>query len=278
MKEEFEIGQRVRLDGHIYLVERLMRGGMGLVLLCSRADCTVSELYRSQIATKVFFPNQDQQQIRKELQLWQRLHSPHIVPLLAVGHVNDWLCAAMPWYTDGAVSFEGLRKSGGPSAVKNVLQQMCHALDSAWTQNVLHLDVKPSNILRRGNTYAMADWGIARIASVKAAKRDPSTGGTLPYMAPERFFEEPRDICADVYALGMSAFELVFGVLPFEEQTYESLVGAILSGKASTRLELLTVELPESWRLLIRSCCAFDSASRPQSYRHVRQLVDALET
>ena len=277
MKEEFEVGQRVRLDGHIYLVERLMRGGMGLVLLCSRADSAVSQLYRSQIAAKVFFPNQDQQQIRKELQLWQRLHSPHIVPLLAVGHVNDWLCAAMPWYADGAVSFEGLRKTGGPAAVKSLLEQMCQALDNAWKQRILHLDVKPSNILRRGDSYAMADWGIARIASAKAAKQDPSTGGTLPYMAPERFSEEPRDISADVYALGMSAFELALGVLPFEEQTYESLVGAILSGKASARLERITAQLPESWRLLITSCCAFDRASRPQSYRHVLQLVEALE-
>jgi len=277
MREEFEIGQRVRLDGHNYHVEKMMRGGMGLVLLCSGVGNMSSQLYRGHIAAKVFFPNQNQDQIRTELQLWQRLHFPHTVPLLAVGHVNDWLCAAMPWYSDGAVSFELLRKAGGPAAVKTMLAQMCRALDDAWAQKILHLDVKPSNILKQGDFYAMADWGIARIASVKAAQRDPTTGGTLPYMAPERFSSEPRSISADVYSLGMSAFELVSGLLPFEEQSTDSLVAAILSGKVSARLNRTTAQLPDSWRRLITSCCAFDHARRPRSYSHVLQLVEVLE-
>jgi len=233
--DAFKVGQHIRLDGHTYTIEQTIRGGMGLVLLCSAVEPSDSYLYCNRLATKVFSPDQDMNQIRTELRLWQRLGHPHIVRLLAIGHVNDWLCASMHWFPNGSITANEMLSLGGLAAVQTMLTQMSEALKYAMKQNILHLDIKPANILSRYNSYYLADWGIAKFSARRAINNEPATGGTVPYMAPERFLREPNGPAADIYSLGMTAFEMLTGTLPFSETSQDEMAQSIVLGRTSTR-------------------------------------------
>ena len=278
MSEEFDIGSLVRIDGRHYTIEKVMRGGMGLVLLCSAVNESDSIVYRNKLAAKVFFPGQDTHQMRGELQLWQGLRHINIAPLLAVGHVNDWLCASMPWFQDGAISASNLRDNGGPALVQQMLRQVCLALDYAFKEHrVLHLDIKPANVLMRAGHFVVADWGIAKFSARTALNKGPLSGGTLPYMSPERFLREPTSAVADIYSVGMTAFEMLTGLLPFSESSAEEMAYGITSGRVSMRLIEASKQLPRNWGNLVFQCCAYEASSRPQSYQSVQNMIETLE-
>jgi eukaryotic-like serine/threonine-protein kinase len=275
--DDFKIASNVRIDGRVYKIEDSIRGGMGMVLLCSSQAEDSSFLYRNKLAAKIFFPDQSINGIRNELKIWQSLHHPHIAKLLVIGHVNDWLCAAMPWFSQGCITSEAMQQLGGFSPVKMMLQQICSALQLALEKNILHLDVKPGNILSRDNHYVLADWGIAKFSAKKAINKDPSSGGTIPYMAPERFLFEPTNEVADIYSLGMTVFQMLTGFLPFSESNTQDMAQAIVTGQIDKRLRSLTNDMPKNWQHLVLSCCAYESKDRPRNYRQLLKLTEKVE-
>jgi len=252
---------------------------MGLVLLCELTrDNKFSILYGDRIAAKVFYPDSSQTQIRTELRIWQNLRHKNIAPLMAIGHANDWLCATMPWYEAGAVSFEGVRENGGLKNIKMMLSQVGQALEYANAkQSILHLDIKPSNILSDGVSYFLADWGISKISANSALRLGPTSGGTLPYMSPERFFKEPNSVCADIYSLGMTAFELLTGRLPFDAKNSDALVHSIVSGKYFLVIQAASKMFPPRWMSFVLNCCQPNPANRIFLYSDLLALIATLE-
>ena len=279
MIDEFYIGARIDIDSYRYNVRRVVQGGMGLVLLCeSMHNNKLSLLYEEKIAAKVFYPDSSQAQIRTELRIWQNLRHKNIVPLMAIAHANDWLCATMPWYEDGAVSFEGMRKNGGLKNIKKMLLQVGQALDYAHAkQSILHLDIKPSNILSDGASFLLADWGISKISAKSALKLGPTSGGTLPYMSPERFSNEPDSVFADIYSLGMTAFELLTGRLPFDARNTDDLVQSIVSGKYFLVIRAASKIIPPGWMTFVLKCCQPNPIHRISTYSEFFNIITALE-
>ena len=160
--------------------------------------------------------------------------------------------------------------SFGESVVVNVLTQAAEALNYAWlTHGVLHLDIKPSNILikeRDPLLIQIADWGISRLVNdMNAQSRSPIRGaglltrekstaylaGTYIYMAPERFSGawvlNPR---ADIYSLGMLAIHLLRGTLPFRFGELDPLV-EIQSGSYMNNAKTILSESTVALRTLI---------------------------
>lgn len=275
---DFAEASTVRIDGYFYRIRRVVHGGMGTVLLCEATSEWTSTVYNRRLAAKVFSPDDDQLQLRRELMVWQGLAHPNTVRLHVIGHVDDFLCATMAWYDGGAVSPEWFRSSGGLGELKAMVHQICSALRYAFeTEGVLHLDIKPGNILRQGRHYAVADWGIARISSTRAAAQSPLSGGTIPYMAPERFATEPTTIAADIYSVGMMTFELFTGFLPFRARTIEEMVHAIVSRNYISEMRVALLAMPPGWRALITAYCHPDPPRRPSTYRAALRLLEKLE-
>lgn len=274
----FAVGSHVRLDGRSYQIADTKSGGMGQVLFCIAAEESRSFLYTKRLAVKIFRPDADLRQIQNELKVWQTLNHPNIVALKIIGHVNDWLCAVMPWLPDGCTTHAGMFRREGLASVKEMLEQMCDALHYSAQKGILHLDIKPGNILSHGDHYVLADWGIAKFSAKRAIDEDPASGGTIPYMAPERFRAEPKNEIADIYSLGMTAFFLITDMLPFTESNARGMVHAIVTGHVEQRLNKLTEPLPSSWRKLILACCAYDEWHRPNNYRQLKTIIRDLET
>jgi serine/threonine-protein kinase len=122
-------------------------------------------------------------------------------------------------YVDGQSCAEILRDRGPlvPRDAVDVLGQACRGLDYAHRNGVVHRDVKPGNLLRNTDgVVKLADFGIAKAAEQSDITKVGSVLGTAAYLSPEQTRGEPAEPGSDLYALGVVAYQLLSGRLPYE--------------------------------------------------------------
>src|SRR5262249_51808902 len=113
-----------------------------------------------------------------------------------------------------------------PARAVKVIEQIASALHAAHRVDLIHRDVKPSNILVADDDYAyLIDFGIARMAGQGGLTSTSSVIGTWAYMAPERVTTGQTDARADIYALACVLFECVTGCQPFSGNGLEQQIG-----------------------------------------------------
>jgi len=207
-----------------YRVEReLGRGGMGVVLLASRAD----QQYRKQVAIKLLRPGHDGDQIfrrfQNERQILANLEHPNICRLLDGGVTDE----GEPYFVMEHV--RNARPIDEYCATHNLglnerlelFRQACAAVQYAHRFLIVHRDLKPSNILVTDEgAVKLMDFGIAKNLLAGFDDPSPQTLGTQPmtpaYASPEQLRGEPISTSSDVYSLGVVLYELLTGHRPFE--------------------------------------------------------------
>ncbi|HXB57290.1 MAG TPA: protein kinase [Vicinamibacteria bacterium] len=136
-------------------------------------------------------------------------------------------------YLEG-VTLKDLIRSKGPLPLQiglSIAKQMCHGLEAAHLQGVVHRDIKPQNVLILPETgeLKIMDFGVARISEVKSDASGLTAAGavvgTPDYMPPEQVQGQPADFRSDIYSLGVVLFEVFTGALPF---TGDTVVGIML--------------------------------------------------
>ncbi|SFJ65798.1 serine/threonine protein kinase [Amycolatopsis sacchari] len=157
---------------------------------------------------------------RRECQIAARLREPHVIPIHAFGEIDGRLYLDMR-LVEGT-DLKELMAAGPlpPRRAVALLAQVASALDAAHAEQLVHRDVKPSNILvTPGDFVYLVDFGIARATGAEATSLTLSGDviGTLDYMAPERFGEGPVDGRVDVYALACVLFACLTGRRPFAQ-------------------------------------------------------------
>lgn len=161
---------------------------------------------------------------QREAQTGMALDHPHIVRVHDVGAVDGVHYMAMD-YVEGFDMARHLKQRSPmpPEDVIDLLRSITHALDYAHGQGLVHRDLKPSNIMLRpradGETYdaVLMDFGIAKISGAGTRYTGTGTIGTIDYMAPEQITTAREvDHRADIYALGIMAYEMLTGKRPFE--------------------------------------------------------------
>jgi hypothetical protein len=153
---------------------------------------------------------------KKEAQTIAQMEHPHILPIYDFGEYDNSLYIVMRYVTGGSLEGE---LQNGPMEMDEVLRlgnAVAQALDYAHSNNVIHLDLKPPNILldSSGAPY-LADFGLATVLDKQGRARNPGSG-TLLYMAPEQMTSETIDHRADIYAFSIMIFHMLTGQLPFE--------------------------------------------------------------
>jgi serine/threonine-protein kinase len=167
----------------------------------------------------------------RESELAASLHHPHIVQTRAAGEDKGRLYLAME-YVDGADLRTLLREKGRLDQERTValVEQVAAALDAAHAAGLVHRDVKPGNILVRGEKAYVCDFGLARhVASMSSLTGDRGFVGTIDYVSPEQIEGTGVDSRTDVYSLGCVLYECLAGMRPFERDSELSVVFAHLN-------------------------------------------------
>ncbi len=210
------------LNGRYRLTKPLGSGGFGTVYL---ADDT--GLHNRRVVVKILNQNQEaqawvQKKFREECEALARLNHPCIVGVTDQGQTADGKPFLILEYVEGATLRQVLTQGRMdlPRAAR-LLRQIAQALDVAHRHGVFHRDLKPENIIIRTlgsgeELPVIIDFGIATVVGSEVCG-DTATriAGSLQYMAPEQLQGKP-EAASDIYALGVIAFELVSGQLPFQ--------------------------------------------------------------
>lgn len=166
----------------------------------------------------------------REIEIVAQLHHPNIVPLFDSGDADGSLYYVMP-YEAGASLRQRMRD--GPLPLEDVvviLRDVCDALSHAHQHGIVHRDIKPDNVMLSGRHAMLTDFGVAKAATDAAGGVSVArtvTLGTPAYMAPEQISGDARiDHRADIYSVGVLAYELLAGRLPFEGETRQDVLSA----------------------------------------------------
>ena len=270
--------------GPYRILSELGQGGMGRVFLAEQQDP------QRQVALKVLSSTGPdlERRFRRESQVLAALEHPNIARLYdagvaTVGAVNvPYLAMA---YVDGPTLTDyAEQQSLDPRRRMALIGKIARAVHFAHTRGVIHRDLKPANILvdARGEPRIL-DFGVARVVTEDSATRVTHAGeiiGTVPYMSWEQLVGDTgqADPRSDVYSLGVIAYELLAGHLPYE---------GLESGTLVTALELLSRATPRrvsasqpaargDLETLVHKAIARDVEQRYQSAAELADDIDRL--
>ena len=221
---------------------------------------------------------------RHEVELLAMLEHPGIARLYASGAVEG-PSGPVPWLAMEYVDGDRLDAwgTGAPSLRERVrlLEALCRAVHFAHTRGVIHRDLKPSNILvdAQGQPHII-DFGIATALERGDLTRVTTAGavlGTLPYMSPEQLdggtYADPR---WDVYALGVIAYALIGGALPYPGLADTTSVVAamkLVSARAPVPLGRIAPETRGELETVVMKAIAHEPGDR---YGSAAELADEL--
>ena len=268
------------LAGRYHLIREIGHGGMATVYLARdlKHDRTVAiKVLRPELAQAV-----GGERFLREINIAAKLQSPHILPLLQSGEADGLLYYVMP-FVDGD-SLRGVLATQGvlpPSEAMRFLRDIVDGLAHAHRHNVIHRDVKPDNIMIADRHAVVMDFGVAKAMGDATSQRDlTSIGfslGTPAYMAPEQVAADPNiDERADIYAVGVVAYEMLSGKPPFSGTPQ-----AILAAQISTPpVPLLTMQpgIPSAVAGLVMKCLAKEPAQRYQTTNELLAAIESLST
>lgn len=262
------------LDGRYRLVRRLGAGGRGVVY-----EARHEEMGRS-VAIKLLGAELDRagqalERFRREGRAAGRLLHPNVVV------VHDFCLSGEEAYLvmelcEGGSLADELSRDGKLAfdRVADVLEAVGAAVGAAHEAGIVHRDLKPANILLSRGAVKVADFGLASLS-----EDDPSPGltgdhavGTPHYMSPEQAQGRPADPRSDVYGLGVIAYEMLTGFVPFSGASVMSVLMKHLT-QLPRPLHAADAAIPLPISAAVLKALEKDPARR---YQTVRELVDAV--
>jgi TolB-like protein/tRNA A-37 threonylcarbamoyl transferase component Bud32 len=222
---------------------------------------------------------------KREIMLAAGLQHPNIVPVLSAGEFG-----ALPYFIMPFIDGESLRARmmRGPLSVREtvtILKDVVRALAFAHGRGIIHRDIKPDNVLLAAGAAVVTDFGVAKALSASRQAQGvrvsapTMTGvgtslGTPAYMAPEQAAADPStDHRADLYALGIVAYEMLTGAPPFHGRSPQALLAAQLSEiPAPLTSRRYDVSVPLS--TLVMQCLEKEPIKRPKTANDVLRSLD----
>lgn len=217
------------IDGKYRVLRRLGGGGMGSVYLAEHV------LLQKKVAVKVLLPEWSKKPIiverfLREARASSRVRHEHVIAVQDHGITPEGLAFMAMEYLEG-MELRHLLQQEGPLSwprTRGILRQIVSALSAAHAKYVYHRDLKPANIFmvhRSGEPdfVKIIDFGIAKIADESETRQLTRSGmilGTADYMSPEQARGRAVTHLSDQYSLGIVAYEMLTGRVPFHDETF----------------------------------------------------------
>ena len=268
---------------HYKILEKIGQGGMGEVFLANDIS-----LHRK-VALK-FLPPAMQQDVTahkrfiREARSAAALDHPYICHINEVGESDGQDFIAME-YVEGLSLKDRLEQ--GPLPLEEALSiaiEIAEALEAAHAKGIIHRDIKPANIMLTQTGHAkVMDFGLAKQVfpsggtesaeeTVTALTSDGSTVGTLAYMSPEQLRSQSADARSDIWALGVTMYEMAAGARPFHGQSGFELTLAIVNQAPRP----LPSHVPAELGAVIERCLEKESGKRYQQASEARAALEAI--
>ena len=274
-----EMPSTIESWGEFRIVRELGRGGMGVV--CEAYQGSLNR----HVALKFLPEHGNLARFRREAQAAGRLHHTHIVPVFGVGEHQGRHFYVMQYIAgrgldavlkERAAAAVGTgRTPARPAALEaaRIGVQVAEALAHAHGQGVIHRDIKPSNLLLddQGNVW-ITDFGLAKVADQQALTVNRDLLGTVRYMPPEAF-EGRYDARGDIYALGLTLYELLALRPVYDETDRARLIRLVMAGDPP-RLRALDREFPRDLETVIHKAIERDPGHR---YQTAAELAEDLK-
>jgi eukaryotic-like serine/threonine-protein kinase len=269
--------------GATYTIEReLPRGGM------SRVFAATERALGRTVVIKVLSPELvaglSAERFKREIALAARLQHPHIVPLLTSGQAANSVYYTMP-LVDGDSLRERMTRERPMSfeSVSRTLEEVASALDYAHGLGIVHRDIKPENVMFFHNQAVVLDFGIGKALSAASADsgdpaaaritRSGTTLGTPTYIPPEQAAGDPNlDHRADLYSLGVVAYEMLCGHPPFAGRN-AAMVLAAHANQPPEPIGQRRPGVPAPLATIVMKCLEKSPDRRPQ---RASEIVQAL--
>ncbi|MCB9882293.1 MAG: serine/threonine protein kinase [Planctomycetes bacterium] len=286
--------------GDFRLIERLGKGGMGVVYLARQISLEREVALKLIRPERLYFPGA-RERFRREIEAIARLSHPGIVPVYVVGEEEGLPYFAMecvrgasledvlyhlrgrdPVKLTGADLVEVIERVVGDAVPRVSSGQLPYAFRGPWIEivfrmirsaaeavhhahekGVLHRDLKPSNVMITLDGRAqILDFGLASTSGVARMTQPGTLLGSLPFMAPEQIDEgDAIDARTDVYALGVTLYELVSLRHPFGNLSANALRDAILLGRVEP-LNVWNPLVPRDAQVVIQTAMERDPGRR----------------
>jgi serine/threonine-protein kinase len=274
------------LAGRYTLERELGAGGMATVYLARDLK------HDREVAIKVLRPelgaSLGPERFLQEIRVAAKLQHPHIVGLLDSGVLTDGRGPALSYYVMPFLEGETLRDRlarTGPLPVTEVVRltgEIADALAKAHKAGVVHRDIKPGNILLADGHALVMDFGVAKAVSAAAGRQGLTSAGvslgTPAYMAPEQVAADPLiDHRADLYALGLVAYEMLVGESPYAATTPQQQMAAHVT-QPPAPIQPRRPDCPPVLDALIVRCLAKSPGERWQSAEEIVTRLGAVET
>lgn len=254
------------------VVEHIGRGGMADVW--SARDQRLNRLVAIKTISQSLSTDVDPIALfRQEAQTIAQMEHPHILPIYDFGTFSSNLYIVMRYVTGGSLE-DKLEER--PLTLQETLQigaNIAKALDYAHANNVIHLDLKPPNILMdsSGSPY-LADFGLATVLDKQGLAQNPGSG-TLLYMAPEQLVAEVIDHRTDIYSFAVMIFHMLTGTLPFDG-TVPLAIKQLQYQDRLPPLEEFDPNIPYQITDILRQGTEVEPAQRPKS---LTEMVDKMQ-
>ncbi len=216
----------------------------------------------------------------REARAIARIQHPNVAPIFRLDTLTDGTRYLVMPYIDGGSLEDRLAARGplAPPEARRVLAQLAAALSAAHAAGIIHRDVRPANVLydRAADRVLLVDFGTAGLLdtgdlSVTPLTRPGEALGLPAYASPEQLRGELVTDRSDVYSLGVLAFEILTGRLPFEARSPVEMVSAHLDG-APASLAALRPDIDPALATLVQRCLH----KRPEQRPYAKEIVEAL--
>ncbi len=264
------------VSGQFEVLRLLGQGGMGSVYLAR--ERLLERLVAIKVLRSELVHGDARDRFIREARTAAKLTHPHIVPLYSFGQAADTLYYIMG-YVEGESLEDLLKRTGrlSAAAARRALAELADVLEYAHSNGVVHRDIKPDNILidRASGRAILTDFGIAKVDSGGATiTRTGIIVGTPLYMSPEQAAGDREvDGRADLYSLGVIAYRMLTGRLPFEGKSIQDLL-IKQATEAPRPIDTSAGDIPGELASAVMRCLEKDPAQRwPTAATFQRALI-----
>lgn len=258
------------IDGRYNVLSLLGIGGMAVVFECkdlyTKKVVAVKILKEELLDDKVMVED-----FKKEVKATVQMRNPNIMEIYSEGIWNKRPYLVLE-YLKGQTLLDKIEyyTKFTPVEACEIMLQLLDALSYTHDHKIIHRDIKPQNVFLLSNgTVKLGDFGIAK--NEKEAENHGKILGSVHFLAPEVLSGEPFTVCSDIYAAGITFFQLVTGVLPFDGSTEK--VAEMHLKKQCPKPSIFQTTIPKELDEIILKSVEKNPRKRYQSAEEFKQAI-----